>query len=182
MKVHSTPINGALRIDLTPFADVRGLFVEGFVGKKLAEQGLDFDVKRVNIVKNDHIGTLRGMHWQKDPWAQGKIVMAMAGTIFDAIVDVRPKSPTYKLTYSLKLVPFANALFIPRGVAHGCQALEKGSTLMYLVDNDYMPSHEMGIRPDDPLIGINWPVPPCHMAHRDSSWPTLHELDRVGNA
>lgn len=182
MKVYATPLEGALRIELEPFCDDRGLFAEGYVLKKLAAQGLEFDVKRVHLVRNEHAGTVRGMHWQAEPWTQGKIVMAASGSIFDAIVDVRPKSPTYSQSYSLKLFPLANALFIPRGFAHGCQALEDDSTLIYLVDNDYMPSHERGIPPADPTAAIQWPLAPMYIANRDKAWPTLDELSRVGHA
>jgi dTDP-4-dehydrorhamnose 3,5-epimerase len=177
MKVAKTAIAGALLIELAPFCDDRGIFAEGYVRKKLADQGLDFDVQRVNLVKNERAGTVRGMHFQRDPWAQGKIVMAVHGRIFDAILDVRPDSPTYGKSYAVELVPQANALFMPRGIAHGCQALSDGASLLYLVDNDYMPSHERGIAPAGV---VDWPLPLVNVAKRDLSWPTLKEWERNG--
>lgn len=177
MRARSVSVAGAFLIELDPFCDDRGIFAEGYVRKKLADQGLDFDVKRVNLVKNELAGTVRGMHFQLDPWAQGKIVMAVHGQIFDAILDIRPKSPTYGNAYSVELFPQANALFMPRGIAHGCQALSDGASLLYLVDNDYMPSHERGITPEGT---VDWPLPLVNVAARDLSWPTLKEWERNG--
>lgn len=173
MKVAKTPIVGAFLIELDPFCDGRGIFAEGFVRSKLAAQGVDFDIQRVNLVRNEKAGTVRGMHWQADPWAQGKIVMAGSGKLFDAIVDVRPASYTYGKAYTVTLYPQVNALFIPRGVAHGCQALEDGASLIYLVDNDYMPSCERGITPEG---AVDWPLPLVNVAPRDLKWPMLKEL------
>lgn len=179
MRVHKTPVMGAFLIELEPFLDDRGGFVEGFVRKKLADQGIDFEVKRVNIARNEKAGTVRGMHFQAEPWAQGKIVMAVQGRIFDAVVDVRPTSYTFGKTYSVTLFPQVNALFIGRGLAHGCQALEDGASLMYLVDNDYMPSHERGIRPQNV---VEWPLPMVNVAARDLGWPSLEEWEKSGKA
>lgn len=174
MKVCKTPIDGAALIELEPFCDDRGVFAEGFVQKKLADLGILFQVQRVNLVRNEKAGTVRGMHWQVDPWAQGKIVMAAVGGIFDAIVDVRPGSPSYGKSYSITLYPQTNALFIPRGVAHGCQALEDGASLIYLVDNDYNPKAERGITP---ATAVKWPLAMVNVAPRDLSWPSLGELN-----
>lgn len=176
MKLLKTPIEGMLEIDFDPWSDERGVFVEAFVRDKLEALGLSFDVRRIHISRSKAAGTVRGLHWQAAPWEQGKIVLSAAGRIFDAAVDVRKKSKTFGTSYTLVLSPQANALFIPRGVAHGCQALEDDATLLYLVDNDYKPSHERGIRPDDPAIKIHWPLPPVHVAKRDASWPTLSEI------
>lgn len=173
MKAFPTKIAGALLIELSPFLDNRGAFAEGFVRSKLSAQGIDFEVQRVNLVRNEKAGTVRGMHWQADPWAQGKIVMAASGKIFDAIVDVRKGSPTYGISYCVMLYPQVNALFIPRGVAHGCQAMEDGASLIYLVDNEYMPAAERGI---NPIGAIDWPLPQVNVASRDLAWPTLKEL------
>ena len=173
MRVHKTPVLGVHLIELEPFLDDRGAFVEGFVRKKLADQGIDFDVKRVNVAKNEKAGTVRGMHFQADPWGQAKIVMAAQGKIFDAVVAPRPTSYTFGKTFTVTLLPLVNALYIARGLAHGCQALEDGASLTYLVDNDYMPSYERGVHPKE----VDWPLPMVNVAPRDLSWPTLKELD-----
>jgi len=173
VKTSKTSVAGALLIEMEPFADDRGVFAEAFVWTKLSAQGLEFEVRRVNLVKNEKAGTVRGMHWQTEPWAQGKIVMAVHGKIFDGIVDVRPDSPTFGEHYGVMLAPQVNALFIPRGVAHGCQAMEDGASLLYLVDNEYKPAAERGITP---IGALDWPLPPVNVAKRDLSWPTLKEL------
>jgi len=175
MKVVQTPVMGAYLIELNPFCDDRGVFAEGFVQDKLIEQGIHFDVKRVNLVRNEKAGTVRGMHYQADPWAQGKIVMAVHGKIFDAVVDPRQTSATFGKTYSVVLHPQVNALYIARGLAHGCQAMEDGASLLYLVDNDYNPYYERGITP---VGAVDWPLPLVNVAPRDLSWPTLKEIDR----
>lgn len=175
MNVEKTPVAQAALIELDFFRDTRGTFAEGFVRNKLIAQGIDFDVQRINLVRNEKAGTTRGMHWQADPWAQGKIVMAVFGRIFDAIVDVRPQSPTYGKSYTYTLYPQDRALFIPRGVAHGCQALDDGATLLYLVDNEYKPAAERGLTP---VGAVDWPLPLVNVAPRDLSWPTLKELGR----
>ena len=175
MNVEKTPVAGAFLIHLDLFRDNRGAFAEAFVREKLSAVGIDFDIRRVNMVRNEKSGTVRGMHWQADPWAQGKIVMAVSWRIYDAIVDVRPGSPTYGESYGVTLYPQANALFIPRGVAHGCQALDDGASLLYLVDNDYKPAAERGI---SPIGAVDWPLPLVNVAPRDLSWPTLKELGR----
>lgn len=170
----NTTIHGAFLIELQPFCDDRGVFVEAFSSKKLAGLGCNFEVKQVNIAKSEKAGTVRGMHWQAEPYSQGKIVMSAKGKIFDAIVDVRPASSTYGKTFSVILYPQVNALFIPRGVAHGCQAMEDEASLIYLVDNDYMPSHERGI---SPVGAVEWILPMVNVAPRDLQWPTMKELE-----
>jgi len=176
MKVGKTPVEGALLIELSAFADARGVFAEAFNKDKLRPHGIVFDVRMTNFSLTEKAGTVRGMHWQARPFAQGKIVFSARGRIFDAIVDVRPGSPTRGTVFSLELFPQANALYIPAGVAHGCQALEDQVMLVYLLDNVYKPSHERGMRPDDPDIRIPWPLPMSHVAPRDLSWPTFRNL------
>lgn len=176
MKKQETPIWGVYEIRLEPWVDDRGIFVEAFDQKKLSGQGIGFNIVMMNLSKTDKAGTVRGMHWQADPFAQGKIVFSASKRIFDAVVDVRPESPTFGKSYSLELYPQTNALFIPRGIAHGCQALEDGAMLTYLLDNFYSPPHERGLRYDDPEAKIPWPLPARDVAPKDLRWPTLREL------
>src|ERR1041384_2811421 len=123
MKVHKTPVEGAFLIELDAFADVRGVFAEAFNRDKLRPHGLLFDVRMMNFSFTEKAGTVRGMHWQAKPYAQAKIVFSARGRIFDAIVDVRSGSTSLGAVFSVELLPQANALYIPPGVAHGCQAL-----------------------------------------------------------
>lgn len=176
MKVGKTPVEGALLIELDAFADARGVFAEAFNKDKLRPHGIAFDVRMTNFSLTENAGTVRGMHWQARPFAQGKIVFSARGRIFDAIVDVRPASPTRGAIFSVELFPQVNALYIPAGVAHGCQALEDQVMLVYLLDNAYKPSHERGMRPDDPEVRIPWPLPMANVAARDLAWPTFRNL------
>lgn len=173
MKVEKTPIRDAWLVELAPHLDDRGVFVEMFVQRRLEAQGVRFDAKMANLSTNDRAGTLRGMHWQAEPFAQAKIVYAAAGKFFDAIVDMRDDSATFGQSFWVELVPQMNALYVPPGVAHGCQALEDDSRLLYLVDGVYKPSHERGIRYDDPDAGIPWPKPAGTVSSRDLGWPTI---------
>lgn len=178
MRVHNTPVHGVKLIELEPHLDERGIFAEGFVKAAWAKEGIDFDVLQVNLSKSDRAGTIRGMHWQADPHSQGKIVYAVSGAVFDAVVDVRKASGTYGMSCGYELFPQANALFVPKGVAHGFQALSDGATLLYLVDAPYSKACERGLRYDDMEAGIKWPLPVVNVAPKDLKWPTFRELEK----
>lgn len=179
VKVKSTELPGVKYLELTPYADERGVFAEGFSKKVLSEAGIDFDVIQMNLSKSDKPGTIRGMHWQDAPFGQGKIVYAISGRVYDVAVDIRRTSYTFGKSVGFELFPQVNALFIPAGFAHGYQALTEGASLLYLVDKQYSPAHERGIRYDDPDAGIQWPLPAVNVAVRDSSWPSLRDLDNA---
>lgn len=170
MKVYDTEIDGVKRIELVPWLDNRGAFVEAL---QFSEKNV---VRQVNLSKNEKAGTVRGMHWQAAPSAQIKIVYAVLGRFMDVAVDVRRDSPTYGAVVALELCPLVNALYIPAGVAHGCQALDDGATLMYLLDVGYDPKCERGLRVDDPAIRNIWPLPLVNVAPRDMNWPLMKDV------
>lgn len=170
VKLHDTQIEGVKRIELTAWLDNRGAFVEAL------PFSAQYPVHQVNLSKNENAGTVRGMHWQVAPAPQVKIVYAVAGRFMDVAVDVRRDSPTYGQVVTLELYPFLNALYIPAGVAHGCQALEDGATLMYLLDVGYDPKCERGFRVDDPAIRSVWSLPLVNVARRDLNWPFMRDL------
>jgi dTDP-4-dehydrorhamnose 3,5-epimerase len=176
VKVLETPIQGLKYIELDAWCDDRGVFTEAFVRGKWRELGIDFDLLQVNLSKSDEPGTIRGMHWQEDPAAQGKIVYAVEGTVYDAVVDVRKGSPTFGKSAGMKLFPQVNALYIPKGLAHGYQAMTRGASLMYLVDAPYSKAHERGVRYDDSDAGIRWPLSAVNVARKDLEWPSLKEI------
>jgi dTDP-4-dehydrorhamnose 3,5-epimerase len=179
MKVKETAIVGLKYIELDPHLDERGAFVEAFTKAKWGELGIDFAPSQVNFSTSDKAGTIRGMHWQEVPMGQGKIVFALQGRVYDAVVDPRRTSYSFGKTVGYELFPWVNALYIPKGLAHGYQALEDRSGLIYLVDAPYSPSHECGLRYDDPVAGIPWPLPAVNVAPKDLRWPTLKEIDRA---
>lgn len=169
-KYTNTDIHDVKRVELEPWLDNRGAFVEALSALS------NHPVKQINMAKNEKVGTVRGMHWQAAPAAQVKIVYSATGRLLDVAVDVRKDSPTYGKVVLLELFPFVNALYIPSGVAHGCQALDDGATMMYLLDVAYSPKNERGFRVDDPIVRDLWPIPMVNVAPRDLNWPLMKDL------
>jgi dTDP-4-dehydrorhamnose 3,5-epimerase len=179
VKFTETAIRDVWILELEPHVDARGVFVEGFVKEALAARGVWFDVRMANLARSSEGGTVRGLHWQEDPWGQGKIVYAVSGRAFDAAVDVRPDSPSFGKIVTVELWPLVNAVLLPRGVAHGWQALEDGSSILYLLDAAYKPEAERGVRFDDADLAIPWPIRPELVSQKDQSWPKFRVLQRV---
>ncbi len=157
------------------FNDERGYFSE-----LLNTKNLPFNVIQINISKSKR-GVIRGLHFQRDPHAQAKYVSVVRGRIYDVVVDLRRDSDTFGKWGAYELSEDNDlSLLIPRGFAHGFQALEDDTLVLYAVDNQYHPESEFGIRFDDPDLGINWPVIPWMVSKKDLSWPTLREALKSG--
>ena len=139
------------------FGDNRGYFSPYFIQKDLNGLGIKFEgVVQANRSKSTK-GVLRGLHFQKDPKCQAKIVEVIRGAAIDVVVDIREGSPTYGKSVSILLTPDNNRqLYVPRGFAHGFVSLEDDTIFQYLIDNDYAPSMEGGIYWNDPDLGIDW--------------------------
>lgn len=139
------------------FGDDRGYFSPYFIQKDLNELGIKFEgVVQANRSKSSK-GVVRGLHFQKDPKCQAKIVEVISGKAIDVVVDIREGSPTYGMSTSVLLTPDNNRqLFVPRGFAHGFISLEDNTIFQYLIDNDYAPDMEGGIYWNDPELGIDW--------------------------
>lgn len=139
------------------FGDDRGYFSPYFIQKDLNELGIKFEgVVQANRSKSTK-GVVRGLHFQKDPKCQAKIVEVIRGAAIDVVVDIREGSPSYGKSVSVLLTPDNNRqLFVPRGFAHGFVSLEDDTIFQYLIDNDYAPSMEGGIYWNDPDLGIDW--------------------------
>jgi len=173
VKFHETPVTDAFVIELEPHVDDRGSFARAFCQRELAAAGVHFDVRQANLAHTDTAGVVRGLHYQLDPPEQ-KIVRCIAGAVLNAIVDVRPESPTPLATFHLRLDPVDRlALFVPAGVAHGYQALEDHTEMMYLTDQFHQPGRERGVRYSDPALAIPWPLAPRNVSTRDQRWPLL---------
>ena len=153
----AAPISGAMLIRPDSFPDTRGVFLEIYNKKILAEAQVDFSIVQDNLSINQK-GALRGIHFQnKHP--QSKLIRVLSGSIFDVIVDLREESSTYRKVYTVTLCSAANLeLFVPKGVAHGFLAMEDDTVVSYKADDYYHPEDSCGIRWNDPFFGIQWPV------------------------
>ena len=167
-----TPLAGAFVIALEPRDDDRGFFARAFCRNELAEHGLDSNVVQANLSYNHKRGTLRGMHMQKPPHGEDKMVRCVAGAIWDAIVDLRPDSPTFLQWFGVELSA-ANRLmlYVPKGFAHGYQTLTDGSEVLYMVTQFYAPGAERGLRWNDPAFGIPWPIEDPILSPKDADAP-----------
>lgn len=160
--------------------DPRGWFAEIWNRKRCAEAGIALDFVQDNLVRSSAAGTLRGLHFQRPPEAQSKLVRVLAGRIFDVAVDLRPGSPTFRRHVAVELSAEDGAwLLVPKGFAHGYLTLEPETLVLYKVDAFYAPSLDAGIAFDDPDLAIPWPLPPGGpiLSEKDRRLPRLSALD-----
>ena len=161
MKKIETELKDCYIIEPALFGDNRGYFSPYFIQKDFDELGFE-KVVQTNRSKSGK-GVLRGLHFQKEPMTQAKIVEVISGAAIDVVVDMRVGSPTYGKSTAVLLTPYdkdkegsGRQLFVPRGFAHGFLSLEENTVFQYLIDNDYAPSHEAGIYWNDPDLNISW--------------------------
>ena len=174
MRFVETELPGAFLIEVEPHQDERGLFARTFCGDEFAARGLASSFVQCGTSFNAHAGTLRGMHWQDPPHAEAKLVRCTAGAIFDAIVDLRPGSPTRGRWLSVELAAETRRmLYVPEGFAHGFQTLRDGSEIFYQMSRSFAPASARGFRFDDPAVGIRWPLPLGAISARDRELPKL---------
>lgn len=166
-----TDIDGAYLIEWEAFDDERGYFARTRSNDEFAALGLNNDLSECSVSFNELRGTLRGMHYQAAPHEETKLVMCVGGLIFDAIVDLRPSSKTYLKTFASEL-SLANRrmLYVPAGVAHGFVTLEDASYVQYQIGGDYAPDAGRGVRWNDPVFGIEWPIKPAVISDRDRDY------------
>ena len=167
-----TNLRGACIIDPQRLEDDRGFFARTFCQEEFAVHGLKADFVQCNISFNVRKGTLRGMHYQDKPHEEAKLVRCTRGSIFDVIVDIRKESATYRKWISTKLTADDHRmLYIPEGFAHGFQTLEDGSEVFYQMSEMYRPECARGIRWNDPVFDIAWPLPNPIISARDAGYP-----------
>ena len=167
-----TKLKGAFTIEIEKRVDERGFFGRTWCKKEFEENGLTSDVVQTNISYNKSRGTLRGMHYQVEPYSESKTVRCVSGAIFDVIIDIRPKSPTYNQWLGVELSEKNGImLFVPEGFAHGFLTLEDHTSVNYMVTAFYTPGAEAGIRFDDPAFNIQWPFEPVIVSEKDLSLP-----------
>ncbi len=181
MIINPTPIDGVAIIDLDERRDDRGFFARTFDAAAFAAAGLEPIVEQCNLSFNHTAGTLRGMHFQVAPHPEAKLVRCIAGSILDVIVDMRPDSPT-RLQHVAVELSAANrrAFYVPPYFAHGYLTLSDGAEVIYQVGGSYAPQAERGLRWDDPVLGIEWPIPVEVISAKDAAWPLLSEAEVAG--
>ncbi len=172
------PLPGAWEIGLEPRSDARGLFARIFCEREFAANGLVTHWVQMNVSLSRERGTLRGMHFQRAPAAEVKLVRCLRGRAFDVIVDLRPGSANFGRHCAVTLDPDRrNAVYVPEGFAHGFQTLEPDTELQYFHSAAYAPEHEGGVNALDPALGIDWPLPPVNLSGRDRALPPLNRTD-----
>lgn len=179
MKVIPLEIPEVLNIRATSYEDERGIFFESFNLERYWNSGIHarFVQDNVSISKR---GTIRGLHWQKDPYPQGKLVSVMKGSVFDVAVDIRFDSPTFGKWVGMELTDIlANQLYIPPGFAHGFQALEDNTVFHYKCTNPWHKDSECCISIKDKDINIDWPIGFETLSSKDLAAPTLKEMIRT---
>ena len=165
-------IPGAWIIDITPIRDQRGFFAMTWLPGELAERGMNPALAQCNLAFNARKGTLRGMHFQKAPHAQAKIVRATRGALLDVIVDLREDSPTFRQWDAVELTADNRRMFyMPEGIAHGYITLVDDTEAYYHASSAWVPASESGVRWDDPAFAIEWPFEPSIISDRDRQWP-----------
>jgi len=174
MKVTDTPIDNLKVIEPDKFDDNRGYFLKSFEKKAFAKQGIDMEVSQANQSFNLLKGTLRGMHFQAEPFAEAKVVFCVKGKIFDVAIDLRLSSAMYGKWYGIELSEEnKRILYIPKGFAHGFETLVDNTEVFYLMSGEYSKEHEAGVRWNDPAFGISWPLAPTVIADKDNAWPAF---------
>lgn len=179
MKIEPLAIPEVLLIEPRRFSDARGFFSEVWSRRALAEAGLDVDFVQDNHSLSAEVGVVRGLHFQKPPSAQGKLVRVVRGAILDVAVDIREGSPSYG-RHVAQVLSAANwrQMWVPRGFAHGFCTLEPDTEVLYKVDAYYDRATDAGIAWDDPALGIDWPVKQdiAILSDKDRAAPRLAEI------
>lgn len=172
--VATTPLAGLMLVRRQRREDLRGFFSRLFCASEMAELGWKHGVAQVNHSLTRAAGTVRGMHFQRPPQDEDKYVSCLHGAVYDVAVDLRANSPTF-LRWHGDTLSAANghSLLIPRGFAHGFQALEPDTELIYLHSAPYVADAEGGLHPGDPRLGIAWPLPLRELSARDAALPPL---------
>ncbi len=175
-----TKLAGAFLIELEKRGDERGFFARTFCQEEFAKHGLNSRLAQVNMAHSRFKGTLRGMHYQMSPHAEAKLVRCTRGSIFDVAIDLRPNSVTYRHWIGVELRADNYKMFyIPEGFAHGYMTLCEDTELIYCVSEFYAPEAERGVRWNDPVFDIRWPMTPSTISDKDRSWNDFeHPEDR----
>jgi dTDP-4-dehydrorhamnose 3,5-epimerase len=177
MKFEETKLKGLYIIELEPKIDERGYLVRAFCEEELRKNGLQFTIVQTNQTLTKKKGTIRGMHFQKPPRAEDKIVQCLKGIIFDVVIDLRENSSTYGQWVAEELTEDNKKMFlIPKGFAHGFQTLTDNCEIQYLMSEFYSPEQASGVRWNDPLFNIKWPIKNPVLSEKDKTWLLMKRI------
>src|SRR3989344_1839652 len=178
MKIVPTKIKDVFIIEPDIFLDHRGWFIEVYNKRNFQEFKINVEFVQDNHSFSTKKVSLRGLHFQNEPYAQSKLVRCTKGAVLDVAVDIRKNSPTYKQWVAVELTEEnKKQLFIPKGFAHGFILLEDNSEFHYKVDNHYSKEHEGSIRYDDPELNIDWGAIEPILSEKDNDAPFLKDCD-----
>jgi len=171
MNFKRTKLKGVYIIEPELKKDKRGYFFRAFCKKELKDRGITFDVAQANRSFTKKKGTIRGLHSQKTPYQEDKILQCLSGEVYGVVLDIRKKSPNFGKWISIKLSEKnKKMLLVPKGCAVGIQTLTNNCELLYYVSEYYTPQKERGIRWDDPFFKIKWPIKKVFLSEKDKSW------------
>ena len=174
MRFNETNLSGAWVIDPSPHEDDRGRFMRAWCAREFAEHGLAFLPVQANMGFSLRKGTVRGMHYQEAPALEAKLVRCVRGAIFDVVLDFRRDSRTYGKWYGAELsADNGRMLYVPEHCAHGYQTLEEYTEIYYMASAFYAPSSVRGVRFDDPVFNIQWPLFATVVSEQDRNWPLV---------
>lgn len=184
MQFHHTPLVGARTVEIEKRGDVRGFFARVFCENDFTQAGLVPRFVQVNNSLSAQKGTLRGMHYQLPPRAEVKLVRCVRGALWDAILDLRPDSPTFGQSFGAELSADNRLMmYVPRGFAHAILTLTDDTEAFYLVSEFYSPELERGVRWNDPNFNVAWPIEPSEVSPKDAKWPdfdpAFHGTERL---
>jgi dTDP-4-dehydrorhamnose 3,5-epimerase len=172
MKFEPVAVDGAMRVDPEPRLDERGSFARVWCEREFADAGIDVTWRQANVGFSHAAGTMRGIHYQRPPDGEAKLVRCTRGRVLDVAVDLRPSSPTYRGWAAEELSDEnGRMLYIPEGCGHAYLTLVDDSEILYLTSAFYAPASAHGARWDDPAFGIEWPTAPSIISDQDSGWP-----------
>lgn len=172
MIIRECALKGVRLIELEPARDQRGFFARTFCVREFSAAGLETQFVQHSISCTRRPGSIRGMHFQRPPHEEVKLVRCIRGAIHDVLIDLRPGSPTYLRWEAYELTAEnRRQLYVPAGVAHGFQTLAPDSEVHYLISAYYAPEAAAGVRYDDPAFAVPWPLPVADVSDKDRNWP-----------
>lgn len=178
MNFRETELAGAYLVAPERIRDERGFFARGWCAEEFAAHGLSPRLAQCSVSWNRKAGTLRGLHYQRPPHAESKLIRVTRGSVFDVIVDLRPTSPTRHHWFGIELDADSGLMiYVPEGFAHGFQTLEDDTEVSYQISVPYHADSAAGLRWDDPLLDIDWPAAdPRVVSERDQGFPLLETM------